>query len=385
MVHMLERLMELLPVNKYVCTGHGIFVDRKIVLVSLVLAFSYNHVASASLFDDAQAAAQSGRYNDVISILTGAIESGELLSDELVVAYSNRGIAYSLLKAHAMAEADLMKAVEINSQHELALNHLGILAEHVHKDYETARLWYGRAADLGFPGSEVNLANLYLLGRGGAVDFTGALKLYELAAAEEYALAYVPIGVMYMDGLGVNRNYSAGVQWLKKGKSAGVIDANYHLGNAYEKGTGLTRDFRKAAELYHHAAMQGHGKAQNSLGYLYRQGLGVKQDFLEAVKWYRLAADQGVNKALNRLAWLLATCPTAAICSGESALELALVAVDQDDSPSNLDTLAAAYARAGEFEKATETLQRIVRNSNGNLSRYAGRLKLYEQGIPYQL
>ena len=351
----------------------------------LALAFSVNQVASATVFDEAQVAAQTGRYNDVITLLTGAIERNEFGPDELVVAYSNRGIAYSLLKAYAMAEADLMMAVEMNSQYKLALNHLGILAEHVHKDYEKARIWYGRGADLGFPGSQVNLANLYRLGRGGATDYPGALKLYEMAAANEYTLAYVPIGSMYMDGLGVNRNYGTGLQWLRKGKSQGVIDANYHLGNAYESGTGLTRDYKKAAELYHLAAMQGHGKAQNSLGYLYRQGQGVKQDFQKAVKWYQLAADQGINKALNRLAWLLATCPKPEICNGAGALEMALVAVDQDDSPSNLDTLAAAYARVGEFDRATETIEHIISNKNGNSSKYAGRLKLYQQGISYQL
>jgi len=354
-------------------------------LTKFVLVFIVSQYASANVFEEAQLAAQSGRYDDVVTTLTGAIEMNELQPTELVVAYSNRGIAYSLLKAYAMAEADFLRALEINPQYKLALNHLGILAEHVHKDYRKARAWYKKASDLGFPGSQVNLANLYRLGRGSSVDYSAAFDLYQLAAEQQYTLAFVPIGIMYMEGLGVARSYSEGLHWLEKGKSEGIIDANYYLGTAYVNGTGVQRDYKTASGLYHIAAIQGHGKAQNALGYLHRQGLGTIQDYVEAAKWYQLAADQGVTKAMNRLAWLMATCPVQEICDGPGAVKMALKAVSQDDSPVNLDTLAAAYARAGEFDKATETIRNIAPSSDGNPSRYARRLGLYQQGLPYQL
>jgi hypothetical protein len=52
---------------------------------------------------------------------------------------------------------------------------------------------------------------------------------------------------------------------------------------------------------------------------------------------------------------------------------------------SNLDSLAAAYARVGEFDKAITTIGRIMQMKNTRQSKYTGWLDLYEQGIPYQL
>jgi TPR repeat protein len=368
-------------VFRYICNGPEKLAS--LLLGFIVSGLLANQCVFASAFEEAQAAAQSGRYEDVVTVLTDAIENSELQPAERVVAYSNRGIAYSLLKAYGKSEADLTRAVEINPNYKLALNHLGILAEHVHKDYVSARWWYERAAELGFPGSQVNLANLYRLGRGGAIDNDEAMILYMAAAQQGYTLAYVPIGIMHMSGLGVKRDYGKGIQWLQRGKSEGVIDANYYLAGAYERATGLPRDYEKALGLYHIAAMQGHGKAQNALGYLYRQGRGTKQDYVEAAKWYRLSADQGINKAQNRLAWLMATCPIQEVCNGQGAVELALKAVAQVNSSSNLDTLAAAYARVGQFDKAIETIRSIEVADDS--SKYAGRVKLYQQGLPYQL
>ncbi len=339
----------------------------------------------ATAFDDAQSAARKGQYKQVVAILSDALDARDLDLSQEVIAYSNRGIAYSLLKAYGLAKADLQKAIELNPDHRLTQNHLGILAEHVEGDYTTAFKWYEEAALAGFSASQVNLANLYQFGLGIEKNNARALEYYLLAAESDYALAFVPIGVMHMEGRGITRNYEEGIQWLRKGIDNGIIEANYYVAQALEQGHGVERDLKQAASLYHAAAMQGHGKAQNSLGYLYRRGAGVERDFLEAVKWYRLAADQGVNQAANRLAWLLATCPTKDVCNGDLAVDLAKTAVSEKKTASNLDSLAAAYARVGEFDKAIATIQQIMKMKNTRQSRYAGRLDLYEQGIPYQL
>ncbi len=290
------------------------------ILVNVQLVF-------ATAFDDAQSAARNGQYKQVVTFLSDALDTGDLDSSQEVIAYSNRGIAYSLLKAYGLAKVDLQKAIKLDPDHKLTQNHLGILAEHVEGDYSAAFKWYEGAALAGFPASQVNLANLYRLGLGVDKNDDKALKYYLGVAEGDYALAFVPIGVMYMEGRGVSRSYAEGIQWLRKGIDNGIVEANYHVAQALEQGHGVERDFKEAARLYHVAAMQGHGKAQNSLGYLYRRGAGVEKDFMEVVKWYRLAADQGVNQAANRLAWLLATCPTRDVCNGDLAVELAETAV----------------------------------------------------------
>ncbi len=344
--------------------------------------------ARQGVFSTAQQAAAEGRYDDVISLLSDAIGSDTLESQELAIAYSNRGIAYSLLKRFGLAVQDLNAAIRLNPEHPLTLNHLGILAEHVELDFAEAARWYQKAADLGYPASQVNLANLYRDGRGVEQNNAIAAEYLVLAVEQDYDVALVALGEMYMDGAGVARNERKGLELLTEGVKRGVVTGNYYLGRAYERGMGVSRDYGRALDHYREAAMQGHAPSQGALGYLYRKGHGVQKDFIEAAKWYSLASEQGDATAANRLAWLLATCPVDDVCDGDVALEYAGLAVKTDRSASNLDTLAAAYARVGEFDRALRVIQEILGFENLSESarrKYQRRVERYENGIPFQI
>ena len=94
---------------------------------------------------------------------------------------------------------------------------------------------------------------------------------------------------------------------------------------------------------------------------------------------------------LNQLAWVLATCPVESIRNGAEAVDLAQRAVRLPDGqePAILDTLAAAYAEAGRFSEAVETMKRAVSlaSARGNTALadiIRGRIKLYQAGSPYR-
>lgn len=344
--------------------------------------------AATAAFEAAQVAASEGRYDDVVELLTAALDNEDLDAPDQAVAYANRGIAYSLLDAYERARRDLRAAVDLDPNHSLALNHLGLMAERVDDDARAAYEFYQRAADVGFAPAQVNLADLYRSGKGVERDIDAAARLYQAAAKQGYALAYVPLGRLYMTGNGAVQNRRFALELFRQAAGADVLEAKFELGLAYEQGKGVEPDDREAAAWYRKAAMQGHRQAQNRLGYLYRRGAGVAQDFLEAAKWYRLAADQGHVEAMNRLAWLLATCPTRAVCNGEAAVELARQALEIESSASTLDTLAAAQARLGNFDAAVTTMRRVIDRLDANaadLPGYRRRLARYEAGKPFSL
>jgi arylsulfatase A-like enzyme/Flp pilus assembly protein TadD len=92
-----------------------------------------------------------------------------------------------------------------------------------------------------------------------------------------------------------------------------------------------------------------------------------------------------------RLAWLLATCPDATVRDGEEAVRLAEPLCREPPHPSaaHLDTLAAAYARAGRFEEAAHTARLAVElaASQGQTElaeAIRARLTLYEAGQPFR-
>lgn len=88
----------------------------------------------------------------------------------------------------------------------------------------------------------------------------------------------------------------------------------------------------------------------------------------EAIEQCRLvlAAKPNMPEALNNLAWLLATAPDETLRDGKEAVRLAeqvCHATDYKD-PRMLGTLAAAYAEAGQFDKAISTAQKALDLAN---------------------
>jgi len=110
--------------------------------------------------------------------------------------------------------------------------------------------------------------------------------------------------------------------------------------------------------------------------------------YRKQVEQYRKAADLENVEGLNGLARLLATCEDSAIRDGRNAVtfaEKAVAAANRRD-PMTLDTLAAAYAESGEFDKAV-VVQReamVLLDSNVLKTDFATRLKLYESNTPYR-
>jgi membrane associated rhomboid family serine protease len=91
-------------------------------------------------------------------------------------------------------------------------------------------------------------------------------------------------------------------------------------------------------------------------------------------------------ETLNSLAWLLATCPDAAIRNGTRAVELAQRACKLDDwkNPALLDTLAAAYAEAGDFPQAEKWMVTAQARPGGTDKVYADHLAAFRAGQPWR-
>jgi tetratricopeptide (TPR) repeat protein len=90
----------------------------------------------------------------------------------------------------------------------------------------------------------------------------------------------------------------------------------------------------------------------------------------------------------NELAWLLATCPDNKLRDGKKAVSIALAAWKNSEQKSRavMDTLAAAYAEAGDFVDADRWEQKFLATPDLQPKEIAdanARLDLYKQGEPY--
>ena len=103
----------------------------------------------------------------------------------------------------------------------------------------------------------------------------------------------------------------------------------------------------------------------------------------QARDWFAAAARQDSIAAHNNLAWLLATLDDAELRDGKRALAHASVAVEAEPSPAHLDTLAAAYAETGQFDRAIviqrEALAALLPSDDGLRAGLERRLQGYLQ------
>jgi len=92
--------------------------------------------------------------------------------------------------------------------------------------------------------------------------------------------------------------------------------------------------------------------------------------------------------AYNALAWIWATCPEERLRDGKRAVELATRVCELTEwkYANPLDTLAAAYAEVGDFDKAVEWQEKASKLYTDADDRKKGedRLKLYQQRKPYR-
>jgi Flp pilus assembly protein TadD len=91
------------------------------------------------------------------------------------------------------------------------------------------------------------------------------------------------------------------------------------------------------------------------------------------------------------MAYMLATNPNASIRNGAEAVTLAKRAVELSGGrePAFLDTLAAAYAEAGQFTDAVRTARQAAdlaaqQNKAALAESLRGKIPLYEAGTPFR-
>ncbi|MDZ7616677.1 MAG: tetratricopeptide repeat protein, partial [Patescibacteria group bacterium] len=86
-------------------------------------------------------------------------------------------------------------------------------------------------------------------------------------------------------------------------------------------------------------------------------------------------------------AWVRAACPDAQFRDGAKAVQDATEVCKLSDwkTAASLDTLAVAYAEAGQFDEAVKWQKKAIELvAPDRLERYRARLKLYEKKTPYR-
>ncbi|MBR6090284.1 MAG: sel1 repeat family protein [Anaerolineaceae bacterium] len=100
-------------------------------------------------------------------------------------------------------------------------------------------------------------------------------------------------GLTYIYGIGVEKSFEIGGEYLKMAADQGLAEAQFDLGLMYYKGEGVEKSYDEAVKYWKLSADQGYEKALNNLGFMYEKGFGVPMDWEIAMEYYRQSAEKG--------------------------------------------------------------------------------------------
>jgi protein O-mannosyl-transferase len=385
----------------------GVAYCRKAQEINPGAAEPYNHLGLA--------AARRGRYDEAIA----CFEQSVAIRPDFIMAQNNLGGALMAQGRLDEAIAHCRKALEINPDYVEALSNLGVALMNQWQ-FEEAALQYRRALELRPNDAQVYDNLGHMAESQGHIDAAIAHYRKALEIKPDHAAIHSHLGVSLTRQGQVDEAIEHFRQALRIKPDNPEVSIN--LGSA------LASQGRFDEAIAHYrsalAAKPDNPTAHNNLGSAlakqgqleaaivqFQEALRCKPDYREAFNNVQIALNQQHQRieatvaqwreaarvqpdqaaVLNRLAWALATCPLATVRNGTEAVPLAqrAVTLSEGKEPVILDTLAAAYAEAGQFAEATSTaeLAFALAQSRGETplaDRIRGRLELYRAGQPYR-
>lgn len=163
--------------------------------------------------------------------------------------------------------------------------------------YDDASYWYRKAADKGNVVAQHNLGVIYLNGYGVEKNYETAVQLFRKASDNEYSSAQGKLGSCYFTGKGVKQDYSKAEFWLSKAAEQGNATAYVYLGVLYRN---IKKDYEQAAHWFTKGSEQDQKWGHYFLAKLFDKGMGVKQDKEFAITLYKKACKAGIEQSCSK-------------------------------------------------------------------------------------
>ena len=305
--------------------------------------------ASADLAGEAALCRDETAHPDArVGACTYLIRWGDHGDKSLAAAFHARGLAYDAIGDGKKAVSDFSESIRLNPGNAVAYNNRA-----------------NAYAALGvFDRALADFAESLRLDPEDGSTFNNRGAVYQKLADYHRALAHYDEAIRLAPGLMLAHNNRC--------------VAHQSIGEF----TKVLEDCTRAIELdpaYWRAWMN-----RGIVRYLMEEYAAAADDYQAAIRLKPLNA-----APYNALAWLRATAPDRDARDGAEAMRLARKALQLGDTAQHRDTLAAAYAEAGQFSRAVEEEERAIALSGGPKHREAvagfrERLRLYRRGQPFR-
>ena len=260
----------------------------------------------------------------------------------------------------------------------------------VKQDFAEAAKWFTAAARQEDGYALATLSSFYYYGAGVAQDRARGKRLLLRAAELGEEKGLTGAWKVLLAGETEDRDSRLGMHFLNKAASTNDADAAYMLAREYLTGRDVQRDPSRAVEWFQRAAKAKHAVASLWLSELHAKGIGVRQDVKRAERMLQDALSGAKLTDKNLFSWTLSVAQDAQLRNSTLAIRVLepALAAEKEKSPAHLDTLAAAYADHGEFDKAVTTQLEALEAARRKwpaerASSLEERLELYRSGKAY--
>lgn len=214
--------------------------------------------------------------------------------------------------------------------------------------------WLESAMDTGSVDAALQLAALYQQG-GEGIDGNekDAAHIYRaLAQHQNSAEARRRLASMLVYAQTIDHDAAEAQRLLRVDADHGDLRSRVQLGLLMARGN-LGKDQVEAGRgMLEKAAKEGDVGALVEYGIVLYYGEPSRRK--DALAYFQQAADKGDRTALNNLAWAYCTAPEPAIIDAKRGVELTEKLVSTEAPMGYLDTAAACYANAGDFDRAAK-------------------------------
>ena len=126
-----------------------------------------------------------------------------------------------------------------------------------------------------------------------AGDYTKALQIFEQLSQAGDSQAQYDLSLMYLQGIGTNKNLEKGWTWMNRAADGGNVQAMLELAVRYQKSASLENAEQMAFLWFQRAAMAGSAAGQYNLAHLYEDGNQTPVDLVQAYVWMTLSNKSG--------------------------------------------------------------------------------------------
>lgn len=232
-------------------------MKNALVLVVTVIGFEFSFAAPQSVEDDFSQTS--------VEVYKQKAENGDPKGQYLYA----KALAYGLSVQKDEEKAFTLAQKSACAGNAEAMNMVGVFYQcgiGVQTNAQESVKWFEQALDRGCARARENLAMCYLYGKGVIRDEPRGVRLLDQAANDGVTSSRYRIALCRIYGFfGCKKNVQQGVPIIREFATNGDSDAMQQMGILYENGLGVERNYDVARDWFEKAAAKGNGKAKEKL------------------------------------------------------------------------------------------------------------------------